>query len=92
MEKVRKIMVFGEGTKLTEVLNALYKLGIIDDLCGYPNEIVETATGKVIMKAPCIEGKTYPMIWDALAKTLGLTTIGKPEYENYLFAFEGEKS
>ena len=91
MEKVEKTLVFYEGTDLQKVLNVLARMEIIDDLHGYPNfEIVETATGKVVCKAPSVVGKTYPVIWNILADIWGFTTIDRPEYKDMLFAFEKE--
>lgn len=93
MEKIEKTMVFAEGTDLQKLLNYLAGTGLFDELRGNPdNEIIETDTGKVIMKAPSITAKTYPMIWDSFAYLLGLIKINRPEYENYLFAFENEKN
>lgn len=89
--KIEKTMVFAEGTDLQKLLNHLAALDLIDDLRGNPdNEIIETNTGKVVMKAPSVTGTTYPVIWDLLSKTLGLVKIDRPEYENYLFAFASE--
>ena len=93
MKKIEKTMVFAEGTNLQKLLNYLAGTGLFDELRGNPdNEIIETDTGKVIMKAPSITAKTYPMIWDSFAYLLGLIKINRPEYENYLFAFENEKN
>ena len=93
MKKIEKTMVFAEGTDLQKLLNYLAGTGLFDELRGNPdNEIIETDTGKVIMKAPSITAKTYPMIWDSFAYRLGLIKINRPEYENYLFAFENEKN
>lgn len=93
MKKIEKTIVFAEGTDLQKLLNYLAGTGLFDELRGNPdNEIIETDTGKVIMKAPSITAKTYPMIWDSFAYLLGLIKINRPEYENYLFAFENEKN
>lgn len=93
MEKIEKTMVFAEGTDLQKLLNYLAGTGLFDELRGNPdNEIIETDTGKVIMKAPSITAKTYPMIWASFAYLLDLIEIDRPEYENYLFAFENEKN
>lgn len=93
MKKIEKTIIFAEGTNLQKLLNYLAGTGLFDELRGNPdNEIIETDTGKVIMKAPSITAKTYPMIWDSFAYRLSLIKIDRPEYENYLFAFENEKN
>lgn len=83
--KIEKQMVFGEGTDLQRLVNQFAATGLFDDIHGCYTDIVETATGDVVMKAPTVVGKTYPLIWKLLSKKLGLTIIDDP---NMLFSFE----
>lgn len=87
-KKIEKQIVFGEGTDLQRLVNDFAATGLFDDIHGCYFNIVETATGNVVMQAPTVVGKTYPLFWELLSKKLGLTTIDDPIYKDMLFAFE----
>ena len=80
MKKEERTLVFGSEIDMRRMLNLLAGLGCFDNLRGYPNyELVETATGKVIMRTPSVVGETYPAIWDIVTKKLGLTEVKSPD-------------
>ena len=86
--KIEKQIVFGEGTDLQRLVNDFATVGVLEDVHGCYFDIVETATGDVVMQAPTVVGKAYPFIWKLLSKKLGLTTIDDPIYKDMLFSFE----
>ena len=86
--KIEKQIVFGEGTDLQRLVNDFAATGLFDDIHGCYFNIVENATGNVVMQAPTVVGKAYPLVWKMLSKKLGLTTIDDPIYKDMLFSFE----
>ena len=92
--KVKKTLVFGEGTDIAKLLNSLAIWGkhSFKNLVAYPdNEIVDAKTGEVVCKAPTIEGEAEPIVWKFVQHDLNLIELGNPEYKDYLFAFEKEE-
>lgn len=85
---IEKKMAFGEGTDLRRLVNDIAATGLLGDVHGCYFNIVEKATGDVVMKAPVVVGKTSPLVWKLLSKKYGLTTIDDPMYKDMLFAFE----